>query len=387
MIQCQLKYINAKVPIVISILFLVISSCISPFEPNIEKYEEVLVVDGGISNIPGSVYVKLSKTSVYTDRREKLLNSAKITLIDDLGNMYDLENTSVGYYTLPDSTFSGQIGRSYKIHVETIDGIICESEFEPINDPIPLDSIRYSFKSGSNDVEMGVQISVDVNNRNNANSNFYWEYNETWKYEVPYVSNLEPNSSVCYKSVKPPHFIIASTKNLSQNSFSDYPIYFINNTTNRLFIKYSVIITQHTITDRNYLYYQNLIEVNESNGSLFDKTPVTLTGNMRNLSDPEQPILGNFQVSGAVTKRIFISNNEIKDYMVVPSGFSNCSDILAGQISQAFLVDSLLKAGWIIMDADYNRTKQDTMLWMSNSRGCYDCKTAGTNIKPDFWED
>lgn len=368
------------------ILLLFIISCVAPFEPEIDKYENVLVVDGAVSNIPGTTFVLLTKTSSYNERYRNPVNAARITLIDDLGNEVFFLNTAGGEYHLPDSNFAGQIGRSYKIHIETADGEVCESQFEELKEPIPLDRVKYEFVEGSTDSERGIRIVVDVENTSSLNSFFYWEYKETWEFEVPFTSSLEPDSKVCYKSVKPPIFIINSTYDLVQNKLINYPLYFIDNTTNRLYRKYSVIVTQHTLTEQCYVYYQDLKEVNEERGTLFDKAPLTLVGNMQNLSDPDQAVLGNFQVSGAVTKRIFIDHTEIADKLNVPSGYDDCEIQYVGEITEAAYMTTLLESGWIVMDRNFNPVRNDTIATLTKAKRCYDCKLNGTNVKPEFWE-
>jgi hypothetical protein len=246
--------------------------------------------------------------------------------------------------------------------------------------------VKYEFVEGSTDSERGIRIVVDVENTSSLNSFFYWEYKETWEFEVPFTSSLEPDSKVCYKSVKPPIFIINSTYDLVQNKLMNYPLYFIDNTTNRLYRKYSVIVTQHTLTEQCYVYYQDLKEVNEERGTLFDKAPLTLVGNIQNLSDPDQAVLGNFQVSGAVTKRIFIDHNEIADKLNVPSGYDDCEIQYVGEITEAAYMTTLLESGWIVMDRNFNPVRNDTIATLTKAKRCYDCKLNGTNIKPDFWE-
>jgi hypothetical protein len=374
---------SARFPL---LLMVCMAGCVSPFEPEIQKYEDLLVVDGAISNIPGSVYVKLSKTSSYHDRTEYPVKSAGVTLIDDLDNRISFINPSPGEFLPPDPNFAGQVGRSYKIMIETADGIICESVLEELKEPVALDEVKYAFSKHEEDGEWDLEIQLDVMNGNNLTTYFYWEYAETWEFEVPYTSPNEPDSRVCYKMVKPPVFLIYSTENMAQKQLVNYPLYSIDTKSNRLYIKYSVIVTQHTISERTYQYYRDLKEVNENRGTLFDTAPVTLIGNINNLSNPGQPVLGNFQVSGSVAKMIFIRNEDIADKLYVTSGYDNCQLVYAGIITDAYLLDSLTKAGWFVMDSVYNPAVEDMILSLTNSKGCYDCKMDGTNMKPDYWD-
>jgi len=366
--------------------FLLLTKCITPYDPEIKKYEDLLVVDGAVSNIPGEVYVKLSRTSSYNSRIINSVNAAKVTLLDDLDNRIDFINSADGKYTPNDPDYAGEIGRSYRIHIETADGTICESLPEEIQEPIQLDAVKYEFVEGANDKEKGLDIMVDVLNVKNLNTFLYWEYSETWEFEVPFSSMSLPDAKVCYKTVKPPVFLIASTQNLVQKQILNYPLYFIDNTSNRLYKKYSANITQHIISEQTYIYYHDLKEINENRGSLFDTSPIALIGNLRNLSNSDQPVLGNFQVSGVVTKRIFIQNKDIANKLLVPSGFDNCELVFAGMLSDAFLLDSLVKAGWYVAESNFNEAVNDTIVSLTNSKGCIDCRTNGSNIKPDFWD-
>lgn len=361
-------------------------TCIEPYEPEIGKYENLLVVEGAISNIPGSAFVKLSKTSRYNEQKIVYINAAKVTITDDQNNIIRLKNTAKGLYTAVDAEFCGEIGRSYKLTVETADGIICESTMDRLNEPIDLDAVKYSFKDGENDSRKGLQILLDVENKDNLNAYFYWEYTETWEFEVPFISSLKPEARICYKIYTPPVFNIGSTAAYSDKQLTNYPLYFIDNTTNRLYIKYSVLVTQHTLTEQTYLFYHNLKEINENRGSLFDTYPITLEGNMRNLSHPENPVLGNFLVSGASTKRLFIKNIEIRDKLTVPSGYDRCDIRFGGMMSDGAYLDSLIKAGWIVFEKAFNSATNDTVLSLSNYRGCFDCTKDGTIVKPDFWD-
>ncbi len=374
---------SGRLPI---LLMLCMAGCVTPFEPEIQKYEDLLVVDGAISNIPGSVYVKLSKTSSYHDRAEYPVKSASVTLIDDLDNRISFINPSPGEYLPPDPNYAGQPGRSYKILIETADGILCESVLEELKEPVQLDKVKYAFSKPDEDGEWDLEIQLDVMNVNNLNTYFYWEYTETWEFEVPYTSPYEPDSRVCYRTVKPPVFLIYATESMARKQLVNYPLYAIDINSNRLYIKYSVIVTQHTISERTYQYYRDLKEVNENRGTLFDTSPVTLIGNINNLSNPGQPVLGNFQVSGSVAKRIFIMNEDVADKLSVTSGYDNCQLVYAGQITDAYLLDSLTRAGWFVMDRVFNPAVEDTVLSLTNSKGCFDCKMNGTNSKPDYWD-
>ncbi|MCK9208819.1 MAG: DUF4249 domain-containing protein, partial [Salinivirgaceae bacterium] len=241
----------------------VFSTCIEPFKPDIDKYESLLVVDAIITSEGGSGHVILSKTYPYDETFTTYVDGANVSLINEDGMEYNFINYKEGYYTIADSSFEAIIGEDYKIRIETTDGEICESTFETLTEPVPIDSIYYQFISGNDPKSKGLQILMNIENNEKKNVYFSWEYIETWEFEVPYASPYFEGLTTCYKTVKPAVFLIKSLKDYENRQLLAYPLYFIDNTTNRLYIKYSVLITQYTLSESAYNFLKELKEINE----------------------------------------------------------------------------------------------------------------------------
>lgn len=123
----------------------------------------------------------------------------------------------------------------------------------------------------------------------------------------------------------------------------------------------------------------------ESLGSIFDAQPSEITGNIRSLSDPAEPVVGYITASSAQEKRIFIKRRgELEgDWFSMWCTISRVGNSRADFI-QYF--DGRTPA-LVPFEAEYSPTNPDIIIgYFASSPTCVDCTTrGGTNVKPSFW--
>lgn len=372
--------------IVIIFISIILHACVEPFEPNIDKYENILVIDGAISNYPGPYKVKISRSYPYNERYPEMVEDAIVKIIDDKGNEFSLNNASDkrGVYET-DSNFLAQVGVGYKLQVITPENKTYESDLESIKNPIEIDSIYYSLDKKYNVDEnidiIGAQIYLDTHDPNNNTKYYAWEYEETWKFAVPFSWSRHPDRYICYRSYKPKGLLLGTSENLINDEIKRFPITFVGANTPKLRLRYSIIVKQYSLSEKAYQYYKYLKSVNETGGSLFDRTPTSVYGNIYNINNPNEPVLGLFQVSGVSEKRIFIEKSDFDEYFFVESGFAWCR-MEYSDTTDSLTTDSLLRLAYIIIDTTFSG-----QINLTKDSACFDCTQSGTNIVPDFWED
>jgi hypothetical protein len=379
---------EASVYLVACALFISVSGCITPFEPKIEKYDNLLVVDGLLTNLPNKCRVTLSRTYPYNQKRNKLEKNAIVKIIDDQENAVILRDNEDGIYLPENKDFAGTIGRKYKVYIKTTGGEVCESDPAELKEPVDVGNLYYKLENVDNGTHH-VQFYVDTYDPAGRSVYYSWDYEETWEFWVPYVSMSEymPETKICYSDNSSRKILIESTKDYTDDKVIGFPLFYVTNTTNRLSVKYSVLVTQYVLNEETYTFYKNLKNINENTGTLFDPTPVILTGNIRNISTPEQPVLGNFQVSGASVNRIFVNRYDLPDDWMIPTEYEFCKADLLKTKSERPKIDSLMRLGWTVMDTLYDPIEKDTLLGLVISRACFDCRTKGEIKKPDFWDE
>lgn len=391
--------------IVITILIFFLQSCIKPYAPNITKYENVFVVDGELTNLPGPYKVKLSRSFKFDENKGAPVSGAHVKILDNTGQEIELKEISGGTYSTIDSTFRGVIGNSYKLQI-LLNNEIYESDFETLKRPIPIDNIYWEYQQ-PDAKNNGIQLYLDTHDSTNNTHYYSWDYDETWKFRVPIDYVGKPEWKECYKDSKSTQFNIGSSTHRVGDNIDRRKLLYIGENTNRLFIRYTMNVRQFALPEKAYNFFNDLITLNQNQGTLFDPIPYSLVGNMKNLTHQDMPILGYFLVAGASEKRIFIDRSDLPKSFRPTDGFDDCStaDIevpwkYKNDVRMYAPVDSLMRLGFAVMQrftsclpeqpgnpfSPCSKTDSLLTLYMAKPH-CYNCTLNGTNKVPAFWKE
>jgi hypothetical protein len=100
--------------IILFLLFSVCKSCIVPYSPEPPENDELLVVEGLITDQHEINTIKLSKSfPIWANQNPAHLSGCQVWITDDLGNIANLKETTIGTYITDSSNFQGTIGRRY----------------------------------------------------------------------------------------------------------------------------------------------------------------------------------------------------------------------------------------------------------------------------------
>jgi len=385
----------------ITIISILMAACVTPYYPNITKYENLLVVDGQITNLKGPYIVKLARTAKVTggkvavgatgDQNENQVTGAQIKIIDNTGLEVLLKEISNGVYSTVDTLFLGVSGKSYKLQIK-VNNEVYESDFEILKESIPIDNVYWEYKPTDIDGPKRIQLLLDTHDPANNTRYYGWDFNETWKFKVPIDVVSNPEWKICYQNAS--NFLkVGTTINRYNDIIERYSLQTINESTNRLFIRYSLLATQYSFTEKTYKYFEGIIKSNLNQGTLFDPTPYSLYGNIKSLSDKNIPVVGYFMVAGASEKRIFIDRSELPKEYYPTDGFGDCSTyvIKVPKTLENFRwnhqIDSLMYEGYSIFEQLSIWLDPATPGWqlsLAKTR-CYNCLTTGDNKVPAFW--
>jgi hypothetical protein len=354
--------------------------CVSKFIPEINENTEAVVVDGLITDQPGSDTIKLYKTIPLGKKAEAdPVEGCIVTISDDLGNSYDLFETSPGIYITDADEFCGTIGRKYTLRIFTsgISGNKYTYESVPMEmKPVPpIDTLWYEKvlieeETPYSNRKEGCNIYLDTHDPLDKCTYYRWDYRETWEMQIPYYV---PNK-VCWVSKQSGNIMIKNTSVLSENRISRFPVKSVSHESDRLNIKYSILVNQYSLNDNEYVYWEKIQNIVEEVGSLYDITPASVPGNIYCLEDPNEKVLGYFSVSAKTSKRIFID-----DYF---SGQANLYlECPMDTVSGGKVIPGLGLYLWIII------TFPNKDVVITDDKNCYDCAMRGTNIRPSYWDD
>ena len=289
---------------------LLFSSCVKPYLPKTDKYDTLLVVDGIVTDMPGPYTIRLSKsTKIIQFSPLQPYTDCNVKLSDNLGNSEMLREISNGIYKT-DSLNGIQTvaGRKYKLTIATPDGNIYESEEEMLNKGISIDSVHAQIESRP-DNKFGYQFYLDFGPLT-SDQCLLWQLEKTYKYTADFAA-LSSTYRTCFTTKS---ILEINTYNNSQHMQSEtkkFPLYYEDNYSKALTIRYSLKIDQYTIDKDAYDYWKQIKKIMAEQGEIYSHQPYQVKSNIQSIVNPNTFALGYFMVAGLDEKRIFLNRPSI----------------------------------------------------------------------------
>jgi hypothetical protein len=388
-------------------------NCIDPYNPKFAGYESLLVVEGLVTDANASYTVKLSRTFQEQSSVSVNVSDATVFISDDSGNKSYLKNKNNGIYKTDSLEFKGTIGKTYILHIRTNEGEEYESDPCLMQSVPDIDSIYFEkdqqLINNGNQTQDGLSIFLDSKQGDN-NQYYRWAFDETWKFKVPdpkkYDFNVADSTIVpatdvkeyCWKNKKSDGVIIHAIYPGEPTRIVKEPIFFIaTDQSDRLLIQYSILVSQYSISKKDYDFWNDLKQVNDNIGGIFAKQPFTVTSNIKDVNNPEVRVLGYFQVSAVKQKRKDIPFSAIVG-LNLPYYHYPCVRIEKEpadfQTPFAPPVTWFDVYSWYCITSTYSfvepkyisgTNKLEKMVFVMPE--CANCELTGTRNKPDFWVD
>jgi hypothetical protein len=374
-----------------------IYSCVDPFDPPSENYQSLLVVEAFISDDDTAQLVRLSNSSPIDISDFRPESGATVVVEEVGGRRYQFIEDGSGDYWSDVSVFRPVVGNSYILRIQLRDGTSFRSKPVVMKKTTPIKDIYFrqtEFISQLKDSrEDGFEILIDTDDLGDEPSYFRYEWDETCQLSAPYTSTLdydfeaeqivqrEDNITVCWRNRSSIAINVKSTEGLTVNEIKEHPILFVPFSDPAFRERYSIEVRQYAIDRDGYQFWTELKESNELTGSLFDTQPYPLVGNLENETNPEEPVLGYFDVASVESARVYINNRDVPREFIVPSLFSACLIESGDTAVSAFQVPEFVSTGYTPVRFEIGQG------YILVFRQCADCTLRGTNVRPSFWED
>ena len=380
---------------ILFLLLLTCGSCIEPFEPVIKEYQNVLVINGKITDQPGIHYVEVSRSTPYNKPFYKPVGGCIVMVTDENGDMIPFQEGEGGKYSadIPGSFLA--VGKAYRLQVFTPNQREYCSEYDTLLACPPIDSIYYEVETReTSDPDFflgGIQFYVDMTGSASDSRDFMWQLEETWEYwaalfsqyirrEGELVTKFRSSDLFkCWKTYPINEIYTETTRNLSVNALKRNSLNFVSNETDRLKVAYSLLVKQQSLTRRSYVYWEKMKAQSRETGGLYESQPSSGIGNIYNTTDPNQVVLGIFYATQQRTKRIMVDN------------MSSENDLFEFEIP--YLTCEWENAIGSFQSGDdypyYMKSNNPTGYgppYLTADRICFDCRIqGGINVKPDYW--
>jgi hypothetical protein len=254
----------------------------------------------------------------------------------------------------------------------------------------------------------GIRIFVDT--RGSADNKYFrWIYDECWKFNVPnpkkynYINEheiveVDHINKTCWHTHTSDETIIQSAGSDRSDLIQKEPVLFVaSDMSDRLLVQYSVNIKQLSLSEAEFEFWDHMKQINESGGDIFEKQPFAIISNIHNLTDPDDQVLGYFQVSSVEQKRIFVTESDVRR-LNIPAFQYDCTRIEIGPDDyprpeppgKPATFDKIYgwftDSGVIFVEPLYDK-QQNLFKLVFTQPLCMDCTLSGTLTKPDFWID
>jgi hypothetical protein len=366
------------------------SSCVKSFVPDIEKYEDALVVDGNITDAPGPYVIKLSKSARLQERPKFIpYTNCVVRITDDLGSSVTLLEKEPGLYQTDSLAIRGIPGRKYKLNISTPEGEQYESTEEVMMKGLGIQNV-YEELEHKDDPNLfygkdGYQFYVDTEKPATTDNYLFWRMQSTYKFKVDYSilsyldgTGLHPVFSdslkTCYRTIDVLDLYLLNTNELKLQAVKRVPLNYEDNYTKALSIRYSLKVSQFTINKATYDYWSSIKKIIDAGGELYTTQPYQVKNNLINVTHPEKPVFGYFMVAGLSEKRIFVTPPAVVFH------YDLCA---VGSEKQPYIIEKFKTRPetWPVFFANTPRG----LYYMSQD--CVDCRRKGTLLKPAFWEE
>ncbi len=312
--------------IIILLMLSTILACEEIYHPDLEEVDNKLVVEAALNAELQQNTIKLYRSHGFNSENKTYpsVSGAKIYLTDNLHHKIPFIEMSNGTYLLD---YKLDKSLSYQLQIE-LDGKTYESRMQAVPETPKLDSVYAEFTTdikisgAANDKEdiikeKGVRAYANINNDGQVSHyRFYARKVLLYvnHYDTLIIDNMETRPIYSWKSLYPTgSFNIAGPPEYStEKDISKHPLEFFTSDYFRiipdtvLFSGWIYIVHQYGLNEDTHEYYKDLNNQLDAQGRIFDPVYIQANGNIKCLTDPDEVVLGNFEISSYAESRYYL---------------------------------------------------------------------------------
>ena len=360
---------------------------------------QLLVVDASITSELKQHIVTLSRSSTLENDVSMAFTSAEVWITTNNGDRYNFFETSGGRY-VAEEAFAAADAVDYTLNILSEDGALYQSTQERLPVPVTIDRLfgEYISLLSTEDggLDEGIQFFVDSSSPTTAEIfNVRIEYEEDYQVTVPYSSpyvyargsgilKRDTLIQTCYNNRASTELLIGTTSGQGENKLLDLPIRLVAPSEPQLLSRYALSVRLFSITPEAYTYYQDLKQNNESGGGFFDIQKGSIFGNIFNVADAGEPVLGYFEVANVAFARSFFDASQWREDGFIPDPFFNVCEY--SSVADSVFTEDVQNDLIMVGTRNIHAISMDSIHTILVPIQCSDCRQYGSLEKPEFWD-
>ena len=416
--RSKVPYSSSFLILIVITVIMITTQCVEEYHPDIDTTDQLMVINGSILQGDEEQIITVSRSTSVNDPVFIPVKGCNVVVVDDRNNFFQFEEQTPGRYSARIDSFYLKPGVKFKLTVETPGNQVYESGLEEMYDSPSIDSLYFFHETNDSDPqylnEEGVRLNVDVHAKEDFTGYYRWKIQETWesrssnaniekmligvadsfittyKYDslnsewlrdraipIPefYYFENPDTFHICYREGEVNEYFFSSTSNIISGSRKRVPLQFVPVGT-KLSFRYSCLVSQYSLGEQAYTYWQTKITEIKESGGLYTTQPSQNLSNITNTENEQETVIGYFWVSALKQKRVFFDGPY----------YGN-----AGCVSERFDIDDFYEQDPGGAFGEFRRIDSTYFpVYVTNDNtsqpGCFDCRfSGGTLNKPDFW--
>ena len=404
-----------------------------------ENFSPSLVVEGTLSDEMKYQKVYLSRSDVRVDletdtvynpfiplglgERETVVyeSGAQVQVRVNAAGIIDFMESEPGTY-MSLEPFAVENNSTYELLIQTSEGASYRSDPLGMAGKAEITDIYAERMTNEFGIE-GIAIYIDGNQTEGDAQNYRYTFEETYKIIAPAwddedfkLTNYDPctlpvtytleivpreiQNQICYNTVPSRTVVQNNVSGNASGQVRRFPVHFINRDDFIISHRYSIEVQQWVQSPEAYSYYQALGSFSRS-GNIFSQVqPGTLRANIIREGDPEELVLGQFEIASVSRRRLFFNYEDFFPGEPLPPYPINCSFHSSPESHPSFCVGGLIPnscpqsiiervnlgtISYIGPNTDNIGTCPGPYVYVA--RLCGDCTLLGSNEVPEFWEE
>ncbi len=352
------------------VLFLLSNSCISPADIDLGEVNPSLVVEGFITDQAGPHEIIISRVAPFAGVLQggiiERIKDAEVSLIDDLGNVTPLETVNLikkevfnsnpmgcspavtfvegpSDFRTPEG-FRGVVGRTYTLQI-IVEGNTYQSTPQLMLATPVIDTIGLNFTEVPSTNELTPRSGVEVSAtwQDPPGNTFY-----SWRLNGIYRINTQDrfsSSSICclfdpvdngasdcwIRETDVEGNVLSLSDRFFEAQRRTEIVGFIEDDglrfANRDIIpsrQYYVQVEQYQLSQEAFEFFDRVGVLATINGEIFDPPPLSIRGNISNVNNPDERVIGFFGAYSVQTKDTFIPLDLLESIQTFPNPCGDC---------------------------------------------------------------
>ena len=318
-------------------IFFTLVACVDRVDLKLDGQSNLLVVDGLITDQSGPYTVRLSRSLKFDN--SGLLTTyfvaergAQVTIVEQSGTStvkVDLHERESGVYQTDagnpddpmDDAIRGVVGRTYWVEIRTKDGHTYQSAPETMLATPEMENLKptltvtnhLSTTTGSLQEVWGFDMTIDTQDPPGETNYYRWKTRGI----IEFQTMTENSGYTCYLPKEPleSQVTLSDDRYVDGQKFTQIVALAPYERASRL----RAIVSQYSLTQPAYEYWNKIRLQQTSTGSIFDAAPAQIVGNVTRTDQDGETVLGYFGASARTTIALTFNRLAAAGYRYPPN--------------------------------------------------------------------